>query len=75
MRSDNDQGKPDRVTYTHGRTVNMGNYNSLRVEARLESDIQPEESYKDALIRVRESVMEFVLDDLAQLTPKDRDYK
>ena len=54
------QGQPDRVRYGHGRTINLGNFNSLRFDVELASDIRPGETFEGAMDRVRMAVLEQV---------------
>ena len=52
----------DRVRYSYGRTVNTGNYDSTRIDVGVSSDVQPGETFNEAMTRVREEVLKEVSD-------------
>lgn len=44
---------PDRVWFTYGLTVNLGNYNSVKFDAGMASDVRPGETPQQAIDRCR----------------------
>lgn len=44
--------EPDRINYTFGTKVNMGNYESVNIQVSLTSDVKKGESREDALTRI-----------------------
>lgn len=49
--SNTDNGSPDRVTVDVGLTINLGDYNSLRVGSHYGTDVKPGESLEEAYDR------------------------
>jgi len=46
-------GMPDRIWFSCGLTINIGNYESARVDAGMATDVQPGEKLTDALARCK----------------------
>ncbi len=49
-------GMADRVWFSCGLTLNLGNYESARVDAGMATDVRPGESLMDALLRCKDFV-------------------
>jgi hypothetical protein len=49
-------GMPDRIWYSCGLTLNLGNYESARVDAGMATDLHHGESLDDALQRCKDFV-------------------
>lgn len=47
---------PERVWFTLGSTISLGNYNSARVDMGMASDIRPGEDFDSAMDRVQAQV-------------------
>lgn len=43
--------RPDRISVTLGETINMGNFESKRIDAGLSTDVKPNETSKEAYNR------------------------
>ena len=59
--------KPVQVGMSKGATINMGNYESLRVDAWLTDEAQEDETVEQAFERV-ENILDSVLEPYAQLS-------
>lgn len=73
-------GRPDRVTVTTGQVINLGNYNSARVETGFETDVRPGETERDAQVRAfktSEGFLEEALEEIqrAAYLPPQEDQK
>lgn len=44
----------DRVSVSYGRTINIGNFESIKVDVGYSTDLRKEESVEDALTRADE---------------------
>jgi hypothetical protein len=49
-------GMPDRIWFSCGLTLNLGNYESARVDAGMATDVRSGESLFDALLRCKDFV-------------------
>jgi hypothetical protein len=49
-------GMADRVWFSCGLTLNLGNYESARVDAGMATDVRPGEELDDALLRCKDFV-------------------
>lgn len=49
-------GIPDRVFFSCGLTLNLGNYESARVDAGMATDVRPDETLEKALLRAKDFV-------------------
>ena len=70
-----DGGSPDRVNFSFGMKVNLGNYQSADFHLSLSSDVKGEESVKDALKRCEkfvEAESERKLAELGKITIADK---
>lgn len=52
----NEKGSPDRVWFSDGLKLNMGDYESVSVDAGMSSDVRPGETAAQAFERVRKQV-------------------
>lgn len=50
----------DRVTYSFGLTINTGNYESVRVDVTMASDVEGNETFDEAYERVKSVVQDKV---------------
>ena len=57
----------DRVRYSYGRTINTGNYESARIDVGMSSDVQPGETFNEAMDSIREKVVKEVLDGVREI--------
>ncbi len=56
-----EKGSPDRVWFSDGLKLNLGDYQSASVDAGMSSDLKPGESVEEAFLRVRKVVETEVL--------------
>jgi hypothetical protein len=61
------QGRQGRVIVSQGATLNIGNFNSARIEVGVESDVMDGETTKEALDRVFDFVEEYVDEKVQQM--------
>ena len=54
-------GQPDRVHFSFGQTINLGNYESAKFDAGMSSDVGPDETVEQAQERVQEQVKRAIL--------------
>jgi hypothetical protein len=59
--------RPDRVSVTTGQVVNLGNYNSARVETGVETDVRVGEQVYDAQVRAFKSAEDFLAEAIDQI--------
>lgn len=47
---------PDRLKVTYGRTINIGNFESVRIEVGMESDVRKDETSAEAFEQLEATV-------------------
>jgi hypothetical protein len=67
------QKNADRVSFSFGVTVNTGNYSSIRVDARFDTDVAPTEDYDEAFDRAKMVVIPDVFKTAQSLGKKFKD--
>ena len=58
--------KPTKISVSFGRTVNTGNFNSLRLDASMEVDLEPGDTPPSAYAQAYEQVKAIVADQVAK---------
>ena len=48
--------RSDRVTYNYGLTINLGNFESAKIDFGMSTDVLPDETPEQALLRCRKVV-------------------
>ena len=64
--------KITKVIRRIGRTINTGNYSSLRVEAEFEAEVTPEDKITEVSNKLRDGAFKIVQTDLKALKDKVR---
>lgn len=59
--------KVTKATWTESRTLNVGNYNSVRVEFGIEADVGPEDDVDEVQTRMKRLVRGVVEDECGEL--------
>jgi len=65
--------KQDKVFFSMGLTINLGNYNSMKVDAGISSALLPGESKEDAQERVQENVVSYLSSHVDKLQSEARE--
>ena len=60
----------DRVSYNCQMVVNIGNYESVRISAGLESDVESDETVESAMERIKAVVKKQVEKDVRVISAK-----
>lgn len=60
----------DRVSYNRQMVVNIGNYESVRISAGLESDVESDETVESAMERIKAVVKKQVEKDVRVISAK-----
>ncbi len=61
---------PDRVWFTFGMTMNLGDYQSSRIDAGMSTDIRPGEDFDQAMARIQAPIIAEVEKRVDELTGK-----
>jgi len=59
-----------RISYTLGRTVNLGDFNSVKMEVSIEDEVKTGETREDALLRLQTFVKDEIRKEIVNIKRK-----
>lgn len=59
-----------KISYTLGRTINLGDFNSVKMEVSIEDELQLDETQEDALQRLKKFVKDEIRKEIINIKRK-----